>query len=132
AATSLRQLADRPLAGALAHPAIGYYTRPAGDLVAGLNRRIEEGTARVTFDEETGYLRSVLEALQVPIESQMLVMSKTGIQGLHTGPENPRAIFFNDAVTIGYTRGAPLLEVAVHDPQQGVIFYALEQKPQAH
>jgi hypothetical protein len=60
----------------------------------------------------------------------MLVMSKTGVQGLYTGPENPRAIFFNDAVTVGYIRGAPLLELTVHDPEQGVLFYTVEQKAQ--
>ena len=125
------QLTERPLAGALAHPAIGYYTRPAHDLVAELNHRIEDGTARITFDENTGYLRSVLDALRVPADSQMLVMSKTGVQGLYTGPANPRAIFFNDAVTVGYIRGAPLLELAVQDPRQGVLFYTIEQKPQA-
>ena len=124
------QLTERPLAGALAHPAIGYYSRPAHDLVATLNHQIEDGTARVTFDERTGYLGSVLDALHVPAQSQMLVMSKTGIQGLYTGPSNPRAIFFNDAVTVGYIRGAPLLELAVHDPQQGVLFYTIEQKGQ--
>src|SRR6185436_18372463 len=95
-------------------------------------RRIEDGNARVIFDEITGYLRSVLNALHVFAESQMLVMSKTGVQGLYTGPANPRAIFFNDAVTVGYIRGAPLLELAVHDPQQGVLFYTLDQKPQVH
>jgi hypothetical protein len=131
-AASIGQLTERPLAGALAHPAIGYYTRPAHDLVAELNRHVENGDARVTFDEDTGYLRSVLDALHVPVESQMLVMSKTGVQGLYTGPANPRAIFFNDAVTVGYIRGAPLLELAVHDPQQGVVFYTLDQKSQPH
>jgi hypothetical protein len=124
------QLTERPLAGALAHPAIGYYTRPSHDLVAELNRHIEDGDERVTFDEGSGYLRSVLDALHVPAESQMLVMSKTGVQGLYTGPANPRAIFFNDAVTVGYIRGAPLLELAVHDPEQGVLFYTIDQKPQ--
>jgi hypothetical protein len=132
AAAPMGQLTERPLAGALAHPAIGYYTRPAHDLVAELNRHVEDGDARVTFDEDTGYLRSVLDALHVPVESQMLVMSKTGVQGLYTGPANPRAIFFNDAVTVGYIRGAPLLELAVHDPQQGVVFYTLDQKSQPH
>ena len=73
----------------------------------------------------------MLDALHVPAESQMLVMSKTGVQGLYTGPANPRAIFFNDAVTVGYIRGAPLLELAVHDPEQGVIFYTVDQKAQA-
>jgi len=129
-AASMGQLTERPLAGALAHPAIGYYTRPTHDLVAELNRHIEDGDVRVSFDEGTGYLRSVLDALHVPVESQMLVMSKTGVQALYTGPANPRAIFFNDAVTVGYIRGAPLLELAVHDPEQGVLFYTLDQKPQ--
>jgi hypothetical protein len=130
AAAAMGQLTERPLAGALTHPAIGYYTRPSRDLVADLNTRIEQGTARVAFDETSGYLTSVLEALRVPAESQMLVMSKTGVQALHTSPANPRAIFFNDAVTVGYIRGAPLLELAVHDPEQGVLFYTIEQKPQ--
>ena len=131
-AASMGQLTERPLTGALAHPAIGYYTRPTHDLVAELNRRVEDGSLRITFDEGTGYLRPVLDALHVPAESQMLVMSKTGVQGLYTGPENPRAIFFNDAVTVGYIRGAPLLELAVHDPQQGVLFYTIDQKLQQH
>src|SRR6266849_9773757 len=66
-AASMGQLTERPLAaGALAHPAIAYYTRPTHDLVAELNRHIEDGTARVTFDEGTGYLRSVLDAFHVP------------------------------------------------------------------
>jgi len=130
-AASIGQLTERALSGALAHPAIGYYTRPARDLVSALSRSVEEGSVRLEFDETTGYLRPVLAALDVPVDSQMLVMSKTGIQALHTSPANPRAIFFNDAVTVGYIRGAPLLELAVQDPEQGVLFYTIEQKPQA-
>jgi hypothetical protein len=126
----MEQLSERPLAGALAHAAIGYYTRPTHDLVADLARRVDAGELTLDFEETTGYLRPVLEALAVPVASQMLVMSKTGVQGLHTDPSNPRAIYFNDAVTVGYIRGAPLLEFAVQDPEQGVIFYALDQKPQ--
>jgi hypothetical protein len=128
---AMGQLTERPLAGALTHPAIGYYTRPSHDLIAALNRDIASGGARLPFDDSTGYLRPVLDALHVPVASQMLVMSKTGVQALYTSPENPRAIFFNDAVSVGYIRGAPLLELTVHDPEQGVLFYTLEQKPQA-
>src|SRR3954471_4259483 len=131
AASVLAQLTERPLTGSLTHPSIGYYTSPTHDLVAKLEADIENGTARLPFDESSGYLRPVLEALHVPVESQMLVVSKTGVQGLHTGPSNPRAIYFNDAVTVGYIRGAPLLELAVHDPRQGVVFYTIDQKPQA-
>jgi hypothetical protein len=125
------QLAERPLIDALAHPAIGYFTRPTTDVVGGLARRVEAGAAALTFDEGSGYLKSVLAALHVPVESQMLVMSKTGVQGLYTGPDNPRAIYFNDTVTVGYIRGAPFLELATHDPEQGVVFYTIDQKPES-
>ena len=127
-----RQLTERPLIGVLAHPAIAYTTRPTHDPVADLIRRLDDGSAQLAFENGSGYLRSALEALHVPVESQMLVMSKTGVQGLHTDPANPRAIYFNDTVTIGYIRGAPLLEFAVQDPEQGIIFYTIEQKPQTH
>ena len=131
AAASMDQLAEHPSIGAVTHPAIGYHTQPTHDPVAELIRHLDDGTARVDFDEQTGYLKPVLDALHVPVESQMLVMSKTGVQALYTEPANPRAIFFNDAVTVGYIRGAPLLELAVQDPQQGVVFYTIDQKPQA-
>jgi len=130
AVTSTGQLAEHPTIGATTHPAIAYNTQPTHDLVAALKQRIEEGTAQVAFDETTGYLQPVLKALGVPVDSQMLVMSKTGVQALYTEPSNPRAIYFNDAVTVGYIRGAPLLEIAVQDPRQGVVFYTIDQKPQ--
>jgi hypothetical protein len=69
----------------------------------------------------------VLAALQVPIESQILLFSKTGVQNAHTSPEHPRALYFNDRVIVGYIPGAPLLEMAAHDPRQGVIFQTIEQ-----
>jgi hypothetical protein len=125
-------LADRPLVGAVADPTIGYYTRPTNDLLGQWNGRLADGTSQIVFDADTGYLKSTLNALHVPFESQMLVMSKTGIQGLHTGPDNPRAIYFNDVATVGYIRGAPLLEIAIQDPQQGIVFYTIDQKPAPH
>jgi hypothetical protein len=131
AAAAPGQLTERPLLRAVTNPAIEYATRPTTDAVSDLMRRMDEGSARLAYEEGTGYLRSALDALHVPVDSQMLVMSKTGVQGLHTGPENPRAIYFTDSVTVGYIRGAPLLEFAVHDPRQGVVFYTIDQKPQA-
>jgi hypothetical protein len=127
---AMGQLTERPLIGVLTHPAIGYYTTAPHDAVAELNRRLEAGSAHLSYEAASGFLRTTLEALQVPIASQMLAMTKGGIQGLHTTPDNPRAIYFNDAVTVGYIRGAPLLEVAVQDPKQGIVFYTIDQKSQ--
>ncbi len=82
------------------------------------------------FERPFGYLRSVLAALEIPIESQVLVFSKTSLQSQLIGPASPRAIFFNDTVAVGWIPRAPLLEIASQDPEQGVLFYGLSS--QAH
>ena len=69
----------------------------------------------------------MLSALNVPIDSQVLVFSKTSFQAPRINPTNPRAIFFNDTVSVGWVRGGPVLEFVAQDPRQGSIFYTLEQ-----
>jgi hypothetical protein len=112
----------------LDHPAIQYHTRPTNDPVAQLNHEIQEGKVQLKFDGEQGYLRSVLDALRIPIESQIVPFSKTSVQSYRITPKNPRTLFFNDAVTIGWVRGG-FIEAAAEAPQQGVIFYILPQHP---
>ena len=113
------------------HPAIDYRGGALNDVVTLLQRDISSGTTKLTFDAQYGYLQSLLEKLSVPVDSQLLVFSKTGIQRNHTGPENPRALYFNDRVVVGYIPGAPLIEMASLDPRQGVIFQTLSQSPEA-
>jgi hypothetical protein len=110
-------------------PAIEYATRPTHDPISILNEEIEAGKARLKFDSEQGYLRSVLETLKIPIESQMSVFSKTSVQAQLINPQNPRTLFFNDLVVVGWVRGG-FIEVATQSPQQGVIFYSLRQTSQ--
>jgi hypothetical protein len=109
------------------HPAIEYRTRPTTDPVVELNRRIADGHSELKHDPVNGYLRAVLDALKVPVESQMLVFSQTSLQSEHITKETPRALYFNDQVAIGWTKGADSIEVAAQDPQQGVVFYVLSQ-----
>src|SRR6516162_4049728 len=109
-------------------PAIEYSSRPTTDAVAILNREIKGGRVRLRFDSKQGYLPSVLEALHVPIESQMAVFSKTSVQRERINPNSPRTLFFNDSLAIGWVRGG-FIEVAAQDPRQGVIFYTLAQIP---
>jgi hypothetical protein len=109
-------------------PAIAYATEATTDPVAGLNHEIETGKVRLRFDGEQGYLRSALDALGVPIESQMVVFSKTSVQAQRINPQNPRTLFFNDSVVVGWVRGG-FVEVAAQDPRQGVIFYVLDETP---
>jgi hypothetical protein len=116
------------LAPNLNHPAIAYDSRQPHDAVSELNRRLQQGSATLQFEPGSGYLRSVLEQLHVPIESQMAVFSKTSLQAPLIEPKNPRTIFFNDSVAVAWMRGG-FIELASQDPEQGVIFHILGQQP---
>jgi hypothetical protein len=108
------------------HPRIQYATRRPTDRVAKLIDAIAHGRP-LARDAQTGYLRPLLEALDVPVESQLLVFSKTGVQRAYTNPHTPRALYYNESVAVGYVPDAPVVEIASHDPHQGVIFYTLDQ-----
>lgn len=112
------------------HPAIGYATLPVHDAVAELNGKLRSGAARLNYDNASGYLRPLLEALGVPVESQIAVFSKTSFQARSVSPRNPRTIFFNDSIAVAWVRGEWTVEVAAEDPQQGVIFYQIDQRNQ--
>ena len=131
AVLSADQLAERRFAGSLEHPAIEYATRPATDDVTRLDCRLASGDQELVADPQARYLRAVLHALDVPVESQILVFTRTAAQAHLTSPANPRALYFNDSVVVGYIRGAPFLELASLDPQQGVMFQTLAQNATA-
>src|SRR5688500_20278450 len=100
------------VAGQLQHPtllrnhkAIRYDSSDARDPIAGLNDRLKRGEAALERRGPSGYLQSVLEALRVPVESQMLVFSTTSFQAARLGPKDSRALCFNDTVSVGSVRG---------------------------
>lgn len=106
---------------------INYSGRTSTDPVALLQKRLAGGETALAWDDRFGYLPAILDALHVPKSSQMLVFSKTSLQRSHISPENPRALFFNDDVYVGYIPGAPAMEVSAVDPQLGAVFYTVEQ-----
>lgn len=122
------QFTDPVLEIEVDHPAVQYHRRAFTDVVAHLNAQLSSGQTTLAFDNRTGYLRSLLEALHVPVDSQIAVFSKTSLQKNLISPANPRTIFFNDSVAVAWMRGG-LIEVAAHDPQQGGVFYLLGQTP---
>jgi hypothetical protein len=111
----------------LNHEAIRYAKAPVNDAITRLEADIASRRVRLRYDSTHGYLPALLQALRVPVESQMLVFSKTSFQAARINPVTPRAIYFNDQVSVGYVSGGDVLEVAAHDPKQGVIFYTLDQ-----
>jgi hypothetical protein len=121
-------LSDRPFVPPTTYPAIEYGIRPPRDPVANLVRDIQDNKVQLKFDGENGYLRSLLDALKVPVESQMAVFSKTSVQGAIIGPSNPRRLYFNDSVAVGIVGGG-FIELAAQDPEQGMSFYMMPQQP---
>jgi hypothetical protein len=117
---------ERAFFGTRRDPAIDY-DRPTLDVVADLIRKVDDGTVKLRDQGSGGYLRSVLEALQIPISSQSVVFSKTSLQQHYISPANPRAIYFSDNVIVAFIRNAPLLELAALDSHQGMVFYALQR-----
>lgn len=112
--------------GSRDHAAIKYSVTPGNDPVASLNRRLEAGET-LAFEPTTGYLRAVLTALNISTTSQMLVFSPTSAQADRISFLNPRALYYNDNVAVGWVRGTDILELVGQDPRQGSIFYTLAQ-----
>ena len=75
----------------------------------------------------TDTCRSFSKALGIAVESQITVFAKSSFQQHLISPKNPRAIYFNDSVVVGWVRGGPMLEIASQDARQGTIFYTLNQ-----
>src|SRR5580704_13331621 len=106
----------------LDHPAIRYAEESPTDPVALLQKRIDRGAAKLEFSENgSGYLPDLLRTLGVNVDSQALVFSKTSFQAAKISPRNPRAIYFNDEVAVGFVRTGDVIELASLDPKQGII-----------
>ena len=111
------------------HPAIKYSTSDSNTVVDDLNRKLRDGSAKLVYEGKSGYLRSVLQLLDIPVESQVVVYTQTSLQAQHITMDNPRAIYFNDAVSVAFIRGAGLLEIVAQDPVLGSVFYTIHQEP---
>ena len=115
-------------------PAIRYDQAP-NDPVARLEKRLEAGEVKLDYAANgQGYLPSVLHNLGINLDSQVLVFSKTSIQQAHISPRTPRAIYFNDEVSVGFVQNGDVLELTALDPKLGIILYTLDMpkadKPQ--
>ncbi|OYP33990.1 hypothetical protein CGZ80_17005 [Rhodopirellula sp. MGV] len=111
-------------------PPIDYLNAEVHDRVAVLIEKIESGEATLKYDSQFGYLKSILEALDISESSQSLVFSKTSLQLSKISPRRPRALYFNDDVYVGFCQRGDVIEIAATDPRQGATFYTLKQTEQ--
>jgi hypothetical protein len=112
------------LAGALAPVLYGQAT--PHDAIASAQQRLEGGDVTLEYKARLGYLPSLLKLFDINPDSQALVFSKTSFQQALISPRNPRAIFFNDEVSIGTVPGGEVFELSALDPVRGVTFYTLD------
>ena len=97
------------------------------NLIETLQQKLDRGEASLTYDDKGhGWLESVLAALKVRQESQVLAFSKSSFQFDLISPKTPRAIYFSDDVSVASVHGGRVLELIVNDRKGGVAFYTLD------
>ena len=110
------------------YPQIGYSSLTPTDRVQKLGQLLETQKDILQFENENGYLKSILSELNISTNSQTLVFSKTSINARLITPGTPRAIYFSDDVYVGWVQGSESLEIAATDPDLGMVFYTLAQE----
>jgi len=108
---------------AMAEPAAEPW-KTSNDPVARLWQRMEHGQVHLPTADPKAFLASVLRELEIPIESQVLVFSKTSLQNSLISPATPRAIYFSEEAYAGWCQGG-VCELIGIDPERGPQFYTL-------
>lgn len=107
-------------------PAI-QYAGPVSDPIARLQKQLEAQKIKLDYAPNGwGYLPAVLKQLNINVDSQVLVFSRTSIQTSHISPRTPRAIYFNDETAVGFVQNGDVLELSASDPKQGAVFYSMD------
>jgi hypothetical protein len=101
-----------------------YWTAPLSDSCTELDKALASGELKLQAGGSKEALHAVLKALDIPVESQVLVFSKTSFQRDRISPSSPRAMYFSDECYVGWVPGG-LMEFAGVDPVLGPVFYSL-------
>ena len=109
-------------------PPIDYFNASPSDSVVRLQAKIDADELQLEFEPRRGYLKSLLQHLNVRASSQTLVFSKTSFQLRRISPHTPRALYFNDEVYIGWVKQGDVMEISAVDPNLGANFYTLQQR----
>lgn len=106
-------------------PPIEYSKAAAKDPAGALGQSLAEGSLKLTATTPLERVKEVLALLKVPVESQVLVFSKTSKQNPLIDPGNPRALYFSENAYAGYVPGGHM-EIIAHDPTLGPIYRTID------
>lgn len=109
----------------LSRPEHDYWNREPQDPFTKIKDDLEAGRLPLDHSSEKAYLESLLAALNIPASSQMLVYSTTSLQLGLISPRNPRALYFNEDIYLGYVPGGKI-EIISIDPEIGAVFYIFD------
>ncbi len=99
-----------------------YWTQQPVDAFSQWLGKMRAGQAVLEGRDEKTQLRSLLKVFGISESSQLLVYSATSLQSGLILPSNPRALYFNEEVYVGYVPGGRF-EVSAIDPVLGPVFY---------
>lgn len=107
--------------------AAGRADEQPSNAVAALETKLEKGEVKLTYGTDGhGYLKSVLAALKVSPESQVLPFTRSSLQFDRISPGTPRAVYYNDDVAVGAVHPGGLIEIIANDGHGGIVFYTLD------
>lgn len=109
----------------LGEPPHDYWSREPQDAFGKRSKDVDVALGDFFANPGPASLVSILNSLSLPVSSQLLVYSATSLQSGLIRPDNPRALYFNDEVYLGYVPGGRL-EVAAIDSEMGPVFYLVE------
>ena len=119
------KLAAQPTFQDIDEPPHNYRQRAPQDRFTRFKDALESGTMALDQTNEKAFVLSLLRQLEIPVSSQMLVFSTTSLQLSLISPSNPRALYFNEEVYLGYVPGGRI-EIVSLDPELGGIFYIFD------
>jgi len=111
--------------GEINDPPHHYRSRTPQDRFTRLKEDLESGRTVLDRRDEKAFVVDLLRRLEVPVSSQMLVFSTTSLQLSLISPANPRALYFNEDIYVGYIPGGRI-EIVSLDPELGGIFYIFD------
>lgn len=103
-----------------------YWTQPKDDPFTKFTERVEKGEVKLDASGgEKDFVTKLLGQLGISPSSQLWIFSATSLQSGRISTRNPRALYFNEDVYLGYVPGGQL-EVASLDSELGTIFYIFD------
>ncbi len=110
--------------------AAAHAQEPPTNAVEALDAKLGSGQATLDYaDDGHGWLASLLKALAIAPDSQVLPFTRSSLQFDRISPTAPRAIYFNDDVAVAAVHDGGLIEIIANDRQDGIAFYTLDTRP---